>query len=192
MKSKTNSISALTMMGIMVAVAIVGVNLNVRAGDDPTPGTQPSQQSTNQPAPSGKISGIIVGMDLDKKLLKVVIWDSQKGDFKHNEAGRYQARTLKWSGDTVIEDQGEKKISAFATDSGLPDLKSVSDLLGWKTGITFDNGHVSKISLVVMFAGESMAGMVGNNSFAFAQQPTGKISTERTKELDKGSDSLDK
>ena len=192
MKNRTNSISAFTMMGIMVAVAIIGINLRVHAGDDSTPGNQPRKQDTNQPTPSGEISGVVVSLDVDKKLVKLVMWDPDKRGFKRNDAGRYQARTLKWSGDTIIEDQGEKKVSAFATDNGLPDLKSVTDLVGWKTGITFDNGLISRISLVVAFRGESFAGMVGSGSFAFAQQPTGKLPTKRTKQLDKESDSLDK
>jgi hypothetical protein len=172
---------------ILVQIILLVAILSVRAIGDSSSATQP----TGQAAMTGSVDGIVVGIDVDKRTVKVVVWDSGKGDFKQNDAGRYQARTLHWSGDTLIEDQGEKKIAEIQKGDGLSDLKSFSDLTGWKTTIDFEDDNVSKISLVEIFSGESFAGMGGNNGFAFAQQPSGKVSDGRVKELDAGSDSLD-
>jgi hypothetical protein len=200
MKNKALSVSAFTATLTILTAAILGLDLNVRADDDPSPTTQQPDQSTNQasgqltnqPTMSGELSGVVVNLDPDKKLVKIVVWDPNKGDFKQNDAGRYQARTLKWSEDSIVEDEGDKKISEIAAGNGLPDIRSVTDLIGWKTGIVFDNDYISRISLVVLFSGESMAGLVGPNGFQFAAKPSGKLSAERTHELDEQSDSADK
>jgi hypothetical protein len=121
---------------------------------------------------------------MDQKTLKIVIWDDQNGGFKQNDAGRFQARTLHWSGDTVIKDQGKKKISEIQNGNGLPDIKSPSDLRGWKTEIKFEKGVISEIDL---------ASILLHEKFAFpGPLPDGRRFAGSVEELDSGSDSPDK
>jgi hypothetical protein len=188
MKTEANGIYVLVRIFGMIVLAFTSLGIGVHAADEPTTATQTANQNNVQPSTSRKLSGVVVQVDADKKLIKVVVWDETKGDFKRNDTGRYQAQLLKWSKDTVIEDEGEKKISEIEAGNGFSDLKSVTDLVGWKTAVTFKKDSASKISLLAAFSGESFAGMGGNNGFSFISPPSGKTPVERTQELDKESD----